>query len=87
MGLADRIDLACIGLNATLGGQVAGMEQWLMKPVGCQRQLLQMTLEFSQLGIIILPSFRESESSSTEPTRINIPLYIQAKHNLFIIYI
>jgi len=40
MGLADRIELACKGLNATLGGQVAGMEQWLMKQVGGQAELL-----------------------------------------------
>jgi len=40
MGLTDGIELACKGLSVTLGGQVASMEQWLMKPVGCPRQLM-----------------------------------------------
>jgi len=40
MGLTDGIELACKGLNVTLMGQVAGMEQWRMKQVGGKRQLL-----------------------------------------------
>ena len=42
----------------------------------------QVTSEISRLGFVILQSCRKSESSSTEPTRITIPLHIQGKHKL-----